>query len=123
MRQSGLRCTVALVGGLVWLLGMPSGFADATGGAAAERTTRKLGRGLLNIASCPAELIRVPTLVGRKEGTLAACSVGVVQGAWHMLVRGLVGVYEVLTFPLPEPKGSKPLVMPEFVWAHGNWVE
>ena len=88
-----------------------------------EQALRKLGRGVTNIATCPAELLRVPYLVGRQDGFLAASSVGFLQGAWRMVLRGLVGVFEVTTFYAEVPKDYKPLVMPEFVWAHGNWAE
>ena len=84
---------------------------------------RKLGRGVANVASCPAELIRIPTLVGRQDGYLAAMSVGLLQGAWHMIQRGTVGLFEVATFYAEIPKGFRPLFTPEFVWAHGDWSE
>ncbi|MBI4597952.1 MAG: exosortase system-associated protein, TIGR04073 family [Candidatus Omnitrophica bacterium] len=84
---------------------------------------RKLGRGLANIATCPAELVRTPELVSRREGFLAGVTVGVLQGAWRGLARGAAGIYEVLTFYSDKPNGYQPLIRPEFVWEHGHWVE
>ncbi len=84
---------------------------------------RKLGRGIANIATCPAELIRTPELVTHKEGTLAGLTVGVMQGVWRTLLRGLTGVYEVVTFYAEIPDGFEPLIKPEFVWARGDWQE
>ena len=83
----------------------------------------KLGRGIANIATCPLELIRTPTLVGRQDGYIAAVTVGLLQGAWRTLQRGTVGVFEVVTFCAEIPKDFQPIVKPEFVWAHGNWAE
>ena len=84
---------------------------------------RKLGRGVANVATCPAELLRVPTLVGRKDGTLASITVGVAQGAWQALARGVSGVFEIVTFYAETPKGFAPVVRPEFVWQDGDWAE
>jgi putative exosortase-associated protein (TIGR04073 family) len=95
--------------------------ADSAAPYSADRITRKLGRGVINILTCPAELLRVPTMVSRKEGTLSGISVGVVQGVWQMIRRGAAGLYDLATFPFNTPGAS--LVQPEFVWAHGNWAE
>ncbi|MBI4341405.1 MAG: exosortase system-associated protein, TIGR04073 family [Candidatus Omnitrophica bacterium] len=84
---------------------------------------RKLGRGIANVATCPAELVRTPLLVGRRDGLIAELSVGIVQGVWMMLVRGVTGVFEVASFYAEIPKGFEPLVKPEFVWASGSWAE
>ncbi len=84
---------------------------------------RKLGRGVSNIATCPLELIRMTTLVGRRDGNIAALSVGLIQGTWRTALRGIAGAYEVTTFLIPLPRGFKPVMTPEFVYAHGDWSE
>lgn len=89
----------------------------------ADAVWRKLGRGIANMATCPLELMRVPTLVGRQDGYLAAMSVGLLQGAWQGIVRGVAGIVEVGTFFVEVPKNYAPLVTPEFVWRHGSWAE
>lgn len=112
---------MGIVAGLA--LGMSASsvvFADEPGQSG---MLRKLGRGIANIATCPAELLRTPELVGRRDGYLAGLTVGILQGAWRTIVRGVSGVYEVATFYAEIPKGYEPLVKPEFVWAHGNWAE
>lgn len=83
----------------------------------------KLGRGAANVVTAPLELLRVPMLVSRKDGGLAGISVGVARGAWAGLVREAAGLIEVITFPVPIPKNFEPLVRPEFIYAHGEWVE
>ena len=82
----------------------------------------KLGRGIANIATCPLELIRTPTLVGRREGNVAALTVGLAQGAWRTVQRGAVGLFEVATFYAEIPDNFEPLMKPEFVHAHGDWA-
>ena len=89
----------------------------------AEQALRKLGRGIANVATCPAELVRIPVLVGRRDGYLPAMTVGILQGAWKGLVRGVAGLYEVVTFYAETPKDFRPVVTPEFVWVHGDWAE
>ena len=106
---------------------MTLGFA-ATASADSELTTpggrlRKLGRGIANIATAPAEIIRTPELVSRRDGYVSAMSVGLVEGTWRTLVRAVTGVFEIATFYVEIPRGFGPLMKPEFVWEHGNWAE
>lgn len=109
---------------VVAVLGSASAaFAEEGQSSAVDGMLHKLGRGIANIATCPAELIRTPELVGQKDGFLAAVSVGVLQGAWRTILRGVTGVFEVATFYAEIPKDYAPLMKPEFVFAHGDWVE
>ncbi|MBI4323559.1 MAG: exosortase system-associated protein, TIGR04073 family [Candidatus Omnitrophica bacterium] len=87
----------------------------------AQGATRKLGRGVANVATAPLELIRVPYLMSQRDGGLAGLSVGMVQGAWAAVVRELAGAVEVTTFLIPLPKDFQPLIRPEFVYANGDW--
>ena len=84
---------------------------------------RKLGRGVANVVSCPVELIRTPELLGRRAGYVAALTVGIVQGAWQTIVRGVIVVLEVGTFFVEIPENFDPILKPEFVYAHGDWAE
>lgn len=84
---------------------------------------RKLGRGIANVATCPAELLRTQEFVGRRDGYIGAITVGLVEGMWRTVLRGVTGVFEIATFYLEIPKGFEPLMKPEFVWAHGDWRE
>jgi putative exosortase-associated protein (TIGR04073 family) len=96
----------------------------AEGGSSSQNgPLRKLGRGVANLGTCPAELIRTPELVARRDGYIAAMSVGLLQGAWRAILRGTAGVFEIATFYLEIPEGFRPLVTPEFVWEHGDWIE
>ncbi len=91
-----------------------SGYADGS--------TRKLGRGVCNVVTAPLELIRTPYLVTQQEGTMAGATVGLIQGLGAVLTRELAGVVEMATFFLPFPNGFDPLIKPEFIYAHGDWV-
>ena len=91
-------------------------------GAYWDGALTKFGRGISNVLTCPAELLRTPALVTQREGTLAGSTVGIVHGIWRTLLRGATGVFEVVTFYAEIPKDFAPIMHPEYVWAHGNWV-
>lgn len=107
-------------------LAVPSAFAAAGAMEKTPRVTgmlRKLGRGIANIATCPAEIARTSEMVTKREGHFAGLTVGLLQGAWRTVLRGVTGTFEVLTFYVEIPDDYGPLMKPEFVWAHGGWVE
>ena len=84
---------------------------------------RKLGRGAANVLTGPLELLRMPYLVGQRDGGVAAVTVGVAQGFGAGFVREVAGVVEILTWPISFPTlDFVPLVTPEFVYAHGDWT-
>ncbi len=74
--------------------------------AAAYGPTRKLGRGLNNIALSPLELPYQISKVNNKDGGSAAATFGVVKGSSLAIKRLAFGLYETLTFPFPLYKGS-----------------
>ena len=82
---------------------------------------RKLGRGIANVATCPVEVLRTAESVGLREGYLSGLTVGVLQGAWRTVLRGVIGVFEVATFYEEIPPGYKPLIQPEFAFGDQNW--
>ena len=98
-------------------------WADEPSGSSKSHMLRKLGRGIANVATCPLELIRTPTLVGREDGVCAQLTVGIVQGVVRTIARGMAGAYEIFSFYAPAPNHYGPIMKPEFVWAHGNWTE
>ena len=84
---------------------------------------RKLGRGIANVATCPIELPRTIENVSLRDGYVAAATVGVLQGVWRTVLRGIVGAFEIVTFPADIPKGFEPLIKPEFAFGHDVWEE
>ena len=83
--------------------------------AGSNPAARKLGRGVANIALSFTEIPLTMIDVGQDHGGVAGATWGLVQGVGSTVVRMLVGVVEVVTFPLPFPKvGYGPMIQPEF---------
>jgi putative exosortase-associated protein (TIGR04073 family) len=87
---------------------VPSPFFDAT---------KKLGRGLVNIATGPIELIKQPITEADKGESVGEFITGLTYGmfagvAWTFY-RDLDGVYEVATFYLPS---LEPAINPEYIF-------
>jgi putative exosortase-associated protein (TIGR04073 family) len=82
---------------------------------------RKGGRGVANVVTSPAELIRQFQRAKRHDGQVAAHTVGIANGFAWMFARIGVGVYEVLTFPLPF-NNFNPVIYPEFVDVNDDWL-
>lgn len=77
---------------------------------------RKLGRGIANCVSFPAELPLQISRVNNSDGPVAACTYGVVKGFVYGVMRAMTGVYETVSFPIPVPQGYKPIMTdPEFM--------
>ena len=86
-----------------------------SGTAYAGNALKKLGRGAANILTCPFEITYRIGEANEESGPLAAMTWGVLNGFWRMGVRGIVGAYEVITFPLGWPGSYGPIVDdPEF---------
>ena len=119
---------IAWICGMAFVLGGMA-MAQAVGGEETypknswHAASRKLGRGAANVVSAPLELIRKPFLVGQKDGGLAGMTVGVAQGLGAAVIREGAGLVEVVTFWTSFPNDFQPLVMPEFIYANGDWVE
>lgn len=86
--------------------------------------TRKLGRGLGNIAFGPAELIDSIFAVNFDEGNSAAWSYGLVRGIGRSFARLGYGIYEVFTFPFPTVRGSyRPPYRSDIPWINSGYQE
>lgn len=103
-----------MIGGLV---GMAVGMVPTTGWAdESSGPMRKLGRGMANVAygfwELPIKIVEVRNV----DGPVAASTLGVIKGLTAGFQRTMVGVYEVLTFPFPQPTGTyEPMIEPEFL--------
>ena len=79
--------------------------------------SRKLGRGLANIATFPLEL---PNRIGQtheRAGLYEAMTYGFLEGIGMMVFRAAMGVYETATFLIPVPEGYEPVMKdPEFFY-------
>lgn len=75
---------------------------------------RKLGRGIANVLFGIVEIPNQITKATSQHGGAAAATYGLPKGLVRFVGRELTGVYEIVTFPLPLPRGYKPIMKPEF---------
>ncbi len=76
---------------------------------------KKLGRGVSNLVTCPLEFTKGIGDAKDERGIFAAMTWGVLQGTFNIVKRAMVGVYEIVTFPIPLPRDYKPILTdPEF---------
>ncbi len=77
---------------------------------------RKAGRGLagmtLGVLEVPGNIVKET----RENGAAQGWTLGFAMGLGKIVVRTLVGVFELLTSPFPLPEGYKPILEPEFPW-------
>ena len=86
--------------------------------------TRKLGRGLGNIAFGVTEIPYQWAMVNDMEGNAAAMSYGLVRGTGRVLARLGYGIYEVALFPFPTQKGGyTPPYRSDIPWINSGYSE
>jgi putative exosortase-associated protein (TIGR04073 family) len=95
---------------LAALLLLPAPPADA------QTAVRKLGRGLAAVTTGFLELPGNMVQETRERGPGEGIPLGFAQGLGSIVVRMLVGVYELVTAPFPLPEGYRPIIEPEFPW-------
>lgn len=89
-----------------------------------EGPTRKLGRGIANIAFGVTEITNTACAINDREGNSAGFSYGVVKGFGRFFGRLGFGVYEVVTFPFPVSRGSyAPPYRSNIPWINGGYEE
>jgi len=106
------------------MLAVPA-FADIQDPPANDQgPTRKLGRGLANIAFGVTELSVQPNLINEREGNAAAWTYGVARGFGRFFARVGFGVYDVATFPFASTRSSyRPPYRDYIPWIHGGMEE
>ncbi|MBN1354570.1 MAG: exosortase system-associated protein, TIGR04073 family [Candidatus Omnitrophica bacterium] len=86
----------------------------------ADGPIKKLGRGVANVISCPLEIPKGISDANTQNGPIAAMTFGLLKGVFMTFVRGGIGVYEVVTFPIPLPTNYAPILTdPEFFLDEG----
>lgn len=90
-----------------------------------NRMTRKLGRGVSNVAFGALELPLRIYAVNFEEGGISAWTFGLFSGIGYVVAREVVGVVEIITFPVPLPNcpndmydtgaGYGPILTPEWI--------
>jgi putative exosortase-associated protein (TIGR04073 family) len=79
-----------------------------------HNAVRKLGRGCANLLFGVVEMPNQYTKAVSEHGGAAGVTYGVPKGFVRWIGRELVGVYEIVTFPIPFPHGYRPVMKPEF---------
>jgi putative exosortase-associated protein (TIGR04073 family) len=79
-----------------------------------QNALRKLGRGISNVLFGVVEVPNQYTKAVSDQGGAAGISYGLPKGIARWVSREFVGVYEIVTFPVPLPKGYKPVMKPEW---------
>lgn len=92
----------------------------ASAAIAADDAFTKFGRGVANIVISPGELYTQPILLSKDNDAPTAIFGGLLKGLSMFLAREVVGVYEVLTFPFPIPKGYRPIIEPATTFTDWN---
>ena len=70
----------------------------------AQDPIHKMGRGVVNVLTGWIEIPKQIHLGSQEENPIVGIGAGILKGAGLTLLRGGVGIYEALTFPLPYPK-------------------
>ena len=83
----------------------------------------KLGRGLINTATCWAEIPGQIAKISKERDPLVGTTMGLLQGTFLALVRGATGIYDMLTCVISPY--DKPIMEPEYavVEADKNFKE
>lgn len=87
---------------------------------------RKLGRGICNVAFGVCEVPLKIYYVNQEDGGLAAVTYGPLKGVAYCVAREVVGVIDIVTFPMPLPGcpddsrdtgwGYGPIMRPEWIF-------
>ena len=88
--------------------------ADTDQAPSSHNALRKLGRGFANLLFGVVEVPNQITKANAEHGGAASAAYGIPKGIFRWFGRELTGVYEIITFPIPAPKGYKPIMKPEF---------
>jgi putative exosortase-associated protein (TIGR04073 family) len=85
---------------------------------AAYTAVDKLGRGFAAITTGFLEVPGNMVAESHARGPAAGIPLGFVKGLGMIVVRELVGVYEILSSPFPAPAGYRPIIKPEYPWEY-----
>ncbi len=111
----------------IWYAMMLGGFLSfavghSTAHALGSTAGDKLTRGLANTFQGILEVPRNISNTTQTQGLLTGVTVGLGKGLGYGVLRTLVGLYEVVTFPIPVPAGYAPIIHP-YAWdAGGLWL-
>ena len=86
----------------------------------AQDPIHKMGRGVVNVLTGWIELPKQIHLGSQGKNPVTGAGYGLLKGAGLTLLRGGVGLFEAVTFPIPYPKdfGSpyEPMELNDYAW-------
>ena len=74
----------------------------------------KLGRGAINTLTCLGEVPASIYEVSAEKGEFLGCTLGLGRGILNTVVRGVTGIFDIVTFIIPPY--NKPLMKPEYAF-------
>jgi len=80
------------------------------GPSSADTALDKLGRGAANTLTGVFEIPKNMGDESKANGMFAGFTTGLIKGVVDMVIRELVGVYEIATFPIPVPAEYGPIL-------------
>jgi putative exosortase-associated protein (TIGR04073 family) len=86
--------------------------------APAQDAATKFGRG---IAACALGWLELPGNIydeGTKNGWLMGATAGFGKGIGMTVVRTLIGVWDLVTFPIPAPDEYNSILKPDYPWGY-----
>ena len=104
--------------GFAAILGLGVMAMSLPGSARAQDAANKFGRGF---AGCTLGVLELPGNIyeeGTKNGWVMGATVGFGKGIGMVVVRTLVGVWELVTFPLPAPDEYNSILKPDYPWGY-----
>ena len=104
---------VLSIAALALLLGTSAAFAG-------DNAFTKFGRGMANIVISPTEIYAQPVLLSQTTEPAIAIFGGLIKGLSMFVVREVLGVYEVVTFPIPNLHGYGPIMNPATTYTDWN---
>ncbi len=82
-----------------------------------EKMGKKLGRGILNVATGWIEIPKSIYDTTLESNPFIGITFGAMKGAGLTVIRTGAGVYDVATFLFPMPKDYVPILEPEFIFS------
>ncbi len=79
-----------------------------------DTPVNKLERGVITMATFWMEIPAEVAKVSNEEDPAAGLTVGVVNGVITSAMRGIAGIYDTVTFPIPSY--TKPVMKPDYPW-------
>ena len=84
----------------------------------ADTPLHKAGRGLAAMTTPFLEIPGNIKTTTERDGAPAGWTEGFAMGLGMTVIRPVVGVYELITAPIPAPANYRPILKPEYPWSY-----